>query len=282
MTLSIQNCCPFLICHRIIAVTLVLVVLITGCASQNTPFDPTAYTASGVYVRFLRIEVAHKDVPAFEALMKRVVHAAESAGLSDNYDWLCYREQSNHYWILSFCDGLADFACPPGLGGFVEAIGNKESDVAGEQINKALAELDYSLIWEVVLQQSSPWSTVDEMTTRDHPKARIIERTIVANKEHEHSKAVVEWTNFWGINSYPLPIEGFVVHSGRSNAAWQVVFPKDWKSFQQQYDFASFVRTLDESTQTTFRQLEIALNSTVSDVKHYDGEFARQLSYGAE
>ncbi len=128
--------------------------------------------------------------------MKRMVQAAESAGLPDSHDWLCYREPPNYYWILSFSDGPTDFACPPTLAGLAQAISKTESIAVRDEISQTLTHLKYNPVSEAVWQQESNWSTVKEMKTIEHPKARIIERKILDGKKVKFSAAVVEWTDY--------------------------------------------------------------------------------------
>lgn len=81
---------------------------------------------------------------------------------------------------------------------------------------------------------------------------------------------------------YPSPVEGFVLHSGSTNAAWQVVFPVDWTSYHATGSVSAFVVGLDTTAQARFSELEDTLMTTVSAVEYYDGDFVQGLSYSAK
>jgi len=163
--------------------------------------------------------------------------------------------------------------------GIADHVGRAESETARNEIVTMVAELEYETEWEIVFQQKGSWSTVKEMSTSTHPKARIIERAIRPEKEPAFDAALSKWTAFLVNHRYPLPVEGFVLRSGATGTALQVVFPTDWSSYHGTDSFSAFTATLDARAQRQFADREAALMATVVSVEHYDGDFAPELSF---
>lgn len=248
-----------------------------GCVSSPQP----VLEAEGVYVRHLRVRVPPPQSQAFEAMMTRLVEAATRAGLPEEYDWLCNREPPDRYWLLFFSDSATGFATPSTLRGMVDRVGPTESRTAHAEIMEMFAGIKFETDWEILIRQKESWSTVREMSTSTHPKARIIARSIRAEKLQAFDADLSEMTAFLQANHYPLPVEGFVLHSGDTEAAWQVVFPVDWVS-SSATEFSAFVSELEPAAQSRYADLEEALRATVSGSRRYDAEFARELSYQSE
>ncbi len=179
-----------------------------GCATPGARFSE-ALEADGIHVRHLRFKVKAEQAPALEAMMKRLVEVARSANLAASYDWLCYREQPDRYWLLVFADSAFGFVMPPTLAGFVSHVSSAGGDAARTQTEAMLATLEYEPDWEIVIRQKSKWSTVADMSPATHPKARMLERTVRPGSEAAFDDALAAWTTFLVGHDYPLPIEGF-------------------------------------------------------------------------
>ena len=275
---------PFLRCSFIFKVGLVFagLALASGCATTHAPATATLFDAQGVYVRHLRLRLTPSHTQAFEAMMKRCVEAASGAKLPAPYDWLCYREPPGRYWLLLFSDTLDGFATPGTLVGFADHIGQAKGESALAEIMAMLADLEYETEWEIFSQQKANWSTVEAMSTASHPKARIMDRTIRPGMETAFEAALAARTAFLIDHGYPLPVEGFVIHSGAPQRALQVVFPVDWSAFHETDSFSAFVRGLDEAAQEDYAERKAALMATMTRAEYHDGNFAPELSYRSE
>ena len=258
---------------------LVSLAWILGSAATHAAERETSFEAEGVYVRHLRLRLAPSHTQAFEAMMTRCVVAANEAGLTESYRWLCYREPPGRYWLVLFSDTIDGFATPSTLPGFAKHIGRSESRSAKAEIMAMLAQLEYEIEWEIVIQQKANWSTVDSMSTDTHPKARIMDRTVRPGMETTFEAALAARTAFLRDHGYPLPVEGFVVHSGAPGRALQVVFPVDWSSFHETDSFGAFVRGLDKASQEEYAIRKAALMATMSRAEYMDGSFVPELSY---
>lgn len=257
-------------------------VLVAGCATTRAPDLTLSYGADGVYVRHLRFRITPSHTKDFEEMMKRCVAAASAAKLPDDYAWLCYREPPGRYWLLFFSDTIDGFIPPASLAGFVGHVGRAESVEAASEIMAMLAGLEYVTEWEVVFQQKTNWSSVDNMFTATHPKARIMDRTIRFGMEEAFEAALAARTAFLVEHGYPLPIEGFAMRLGAPGRAMQVVFPVDWASFHETDSFYAFVQRLDEAAQEDYAARKAVLMVTMASAEYYDGDFVRELSYSAE
>lgn len=150
-----------------------LVAVLASSVGCGTARD-RAFEAEGVYVRHLRIRVLPSEEREFETLMTRIVNAAAEADLSEEHDWLCYRELPDKYWLLFFNGSPTGFAVPNTFPGFADYIGQAGSGAAHAEIMAMVAGLDFRPEWEILGQQKASWSTVRDMSTSSHPKARII------------------------------------------------------------------------------------------------------------
>lgn len=246
-------------------------------AQAAVPSPP--FEGDGIHVQHLRINVSPSDLRAFDALMGRLVVAAHAARLGTPYHWLCYREGDNRYWLLFFGESASEFAVPATFEGIAAQIGSAEGAMAKTEIMALESMLHYETEWRLVFQQKMSWSTVAEMSTGTHPKARIIERAVRPGKEAAFNQALDAWTAFLFEHEYPLPVEGFALRSGEFGAALQVVFPADWDTYRRSATFGVFASQLDEKAQQKFADLDAALTSTLAGIRHFDGDFASELSY---
>lgn len=260
---------------------LALGVMPAGCASLRAPHPAASLDADGVFVRHVRLRLAPADTKGFEAVMKRCVEIASAANLPDDHEWLCYRESPGRYWILTFSDSATGFATPRGLPGFVEHIAAFGGDSCRRELRSMLADIEYETEWIVVLQQKASWSTVAEMTTATHPKARIVDRTIRPGMAAAFDEALAARTAFMATQGYPLPIEGFVVRSGAPGRAMQVLFPVDWSSFHAADSFYAFSLQLPPAAQEAYAAHKAALLPTMSRAEYHDASFVAELSYGS-
>jgi hypothetical protein len=239
----------------------------------------TSFEATGVYVRHLRFKVAPSQRHTFETMMRRLVEAATTRKLPEQYDWLCYRESLDRYWLVIFREESKGFSTPPTLSGFVNNIGNAGGKAARREIRAMLSSLQYETDWEIVFQQKQDWSTVTNMSTETRPKAQMVQYVIQPRHERQFDIALRERTQFLVNHSYPLPVEGFVLRSGAEGYALQVVFAVDWNSYKEVDSFSAFVAGLDEKSQHIFAQHEVALKASVARVAHYNGDFAKRPQF---
>lgn len=265
-----------------VAYGLASLALATGCATTGAPAAAASIEADGIYVSHLRLRLAPSHTQAFEALMKRCVAAAGAARLSEDHEWLCYREPPGRYWLLHFSATADGFAFPETLMGFADHVGRAEGEPARAAIMAMLAELEYETEWRLVFQQKSSWSSVESMSTTSHPKARMMDRTIRPGMEAAFDAALTARTAFFVEHAYPLPIEGFATRHGAEGRALQVVFPVDWSSFHATTSFFAFVKGLDEAARADYAARKAALMVTMASAEYYDANFVPELSYGAE
>ncbi|MAG55238.1 MAG: hypothetical protein CMJ83_03005 [Planctomycetes bacterium] len=263
-----------------------IVALTAGCASPDSRAHvrpPVATAANGVFVRHLRVRVDPAHVKDFESLLKLCVATAKAGPRgTDRSDWLCYREPPGRYWLLSFSDTIDGFARPGRLPRFVQQLGSSKGPDAAAEMSRRLTGIPHEIEWEVVLQQKASWSTVGDMNTATHPKARMMERRIRSGHDAAFDRALAARTAFLADHGYPLPIEGFVTRRGDTERAFQVVFPRDWSAFHGTRSFAAFVRAMPPADQTRYARVKAALMATMSGAEWYDASFAPELSFKAE
>ena len=278
-----------MVMSRLVTAAIVLYAALSGlygCA-EMPPSSPVGASnvgggaAEGVFVRRMRIRVTPFQIEKFEALIHRCVRAAEAAGLTEEYDWLVYREPPARYWLIVFGETVDGFAAPDSFASFARHVARAEGPDALDEINVMLTSVEVEIEEKIVNRQYAAWSTVGGMTTATHPKARVVEYTIRRGAGEAFSRALAARTVFLKDHGYVLPIEGFVVLRGASWRATQVVFPVNWSDFHRSNSVDAFVAGLSAPAATEFRELDRALNETISKIEHYDGDFASELSYSA-
>lgn len=250
-----------------------------GCAGPRQA-DVSGFDAEGVLVRHLRVRVAPSHTKDFEALVARCKAAAQDAGLGDEHSWLCYRESPGRYWLLWF--GQDELAIPTGRDGlraFAEHFGRAGDGAALDDIAARLERLEVHQEWNVLHRQHGPWSTVESMSTRTHPMARMMVRSVRPGHEQAFHDALTARTSFLAQRGYPLPIEGFVTLAGSPGTALQVVFPTDWVSFHGTHSFGAFVKALSAEDQAAYADVKARLMETMSRAEFYDGEVLPELSF---
>ena len=260
-------------------------LLSAACVSIGPHAESEAFDADGVHVRHVRLRVAPAQTKDFEALVGRCVKAAQAAGLSDEYDWLCYRESPGRYWLVTFGDEQDGFVIPDSdrpLRTFARHVANQEGASARAEIDQRLAALEYEIEWAVLSRQKKEWSTVESMSTATHSKARVMMRTIIPGQETAFERALAERVAFLHEHGYPLPVEGFVILSGAPGTAMQAVFPRDWPSFHARESFWEFVQRLPESERKEYMRRKEALMRTMLSAEYYDADFLEEASYGAK
>ena len=251
-------------------------------ATESRTGAPHDFGAEGIFARHLRVRLAPSHTKRFEAILEACVAAARRKGLPGSHDWLAYREPPGRYWLIQFADAADGFAIPATLEGFVGHLGRTGSDREHDELMRRLAELEVEVEWEHLLRMKSAWSTVDEMNTATHPKARLIERTIRPGREADFDRALAARTAFLARSGYPLPVEGFTLpHVGSPRRAMQAVFPVAWGSFHESTSFFAFSKTLDEAGQAEYAERKADLLETMSCAEYYDASFVPELSYGA-
>jgi hypothetical protein len=265
----------------------VLVLGLTGCSgavrSGSTPrSEISTEAADGVFVRRLRLRVAPDQVEQFEALMRRCVVAAEAADLPDEYRWLAYREPPSRYWLICFSPTLDGFAPPASFASFVRFLAAAEGPGAVTEVETMLSSINVHTDGVRVGRQFSAWSTVGSMSTVTQPKARVVEYAIRGGAAEELSRALAARTGFLAKHGYELPIEGFVTVQGALPGATQVTFPRNWVDFHRSDSVEAFVARLPEADALEFRELDRALNGTLSGIEFFDGDYAAQLRYNPD
>lgn len=260
---------------------LAVLTLLLACSATTAVSD--TFKADGVYVRHVRLRVAPAQTKAFEGLMERCVEAAQSAELSDDHDWLCYRESPGRYWIVTFSGERDGFTVPGSktpLRTFALSIADREGGAIRGEIAERLGALEYEIEWTLLTRQKKEWSTVDDMSTKTNPKARMMLRTIRPGHEAEFERALTQRTAFFGEHDYPLPVEGFVTLSGAPGTAMQVVFPRDWPSFYARESFWEFVQALPESDREDYMRRKGELMPTMLSAEYYEADHLPDASYG--
>ena len=263
-----------------------LLCALTACASprdRESVEESTAISetpASGVLVRHLRVRCAPAHTKGFEALLQLAVRAAGRA-TSKRDDWLCYREPPGRYWLVLFGAPTKDARSGDGLARFVHAAFAEEKRPVRREASRLLGAIEYEVEWDLLTQQKPTWSTVDDMSTSTHPKARLMLRTVRPGAERAFDRALRRRTAFLATHGYPLPIEGFVVRSGAQNSAIQVVFPTDWPSFHDKLSFGPFVKQLEPSARAEYARRKEALLQTMSRAEFYDASFVPEMSFSS-
>jgi len=246
--------------------TLLVLAALSACA-QLPEAPPVA--AEGTLVRHRRVRLAPAHTRGFEAVLEACTQAAGASAWSA--PWLCYRESPGRYWLVTFAGEDGRFAEPRGLSGFVGALAPDALD--------DLAALELEVEWEWEFQQAAAWCTADEVSTKTHPKARMMLRTVRPGREAEFAAALTARTAFLAEHGYPLPIEGFLMRRGDRTQAVQVVFARDWSSFHAADSFKAFVEGLDEPARADYAGRKATLMGTMSRAEFHDADLIEDLSY---
>lgn len=249
------------------SILLVPLLALAACAAPRPA--PVPVEAEGTLVRHRRVRLAPYHTQDFEAVLRACVAGAEEDGSAAG--WLCYRESPGRYWLVTFASEDGELEEPPGLEGFVETFAPEALD--------DLRALELEVEWEWELQQAEDWSTVREMSTDTHPKARMMLREVRPGREAEFAAALTARTAFLAEHGYPLPIEGFVMRRGDASLAVQVVFPRDWSSFHGAESFGAFIDSLDGEARAEYARRKAALMETMSRAKFLHASFAPELSH---
>ena len=236
--------------------------------------------ASGTLVRHVRVRLAPMHTKSFEALLALCVRSAKRAKL-DDAPWLCYREPPGRYWLVLFGSHARDAReSGDAVVDFARRVFAKENRAARREVMRLLDELEYEVEWNISTQQKRAWSTADDISTKTHPKARLMLRSVRPGAEKAFERALARRTAFFAEREYPLPIEGFVVRRGLPGTAVQVVFPTNWPSFHESLSFGRFVKSLDEKARADYAKRKQALMLTMSRAEFYDASFVPELSFG--
>jgi hypothetical protein len=265
---------------------LVFALLVPAACTTVDPAAVTdAFAADGVHVRHVRLRIAPAQTGDFEALLARCVGIAEAAKLSDDHDWLAYRESPGRYWLVTFSDERDGFSIPTSdraLRTFALHLAAIESEDAVAEMEQRLGALEYELEWSILTRQKREWSTVEDMSTSSHPKARMMMRTVRSGEEAAFERALAERTAFLLAKGYPLPVEGFVTLTGLPGTAMQVVFPRDWTSFHAAESFWQFAQRLPEADHDEYTRLKEALMPTMASAEYLDAEHLPAASYTSQ
>lgn len=263
----------------------VLLVLSLGCqgSQDRLATRSQSFPAEGIFVRHLRLRLDPAHTQDFEALIARCRQVAEDAKLSAQHEWLCYRESPGRYWLLTYGESADSFAVPRGrdpLLSFAQHTATAAGKDSAAKIDALLEGLDYEIEWLVVFQQKLAWSSVEEMSTGDNPKARMMLRRIRKGMAADFDVALTARTAFLKEHGYPLPIEGFATVIGDPRIQFQVTFPVDWPSFYSRDSFKAFVEGLSEEARIDYAQRKAALMRCMDLAEYFDGDFLPELSYG--
>ena len=267
----------------LLALVALVLSLTTACATSPPIARTETYAATGVFVRHLRLRIAPAQTRDFEALMERCVAAAAAARLPEGDDWLCYRESPGRYWIVTFADerdAPAVTRRPAPLRAFVRRIAGAGRAAGLAEAERRLAELEYVVEWNLLMRVKHDWSTVVEMATAEHPKARMMRRTVRPGREADFERALTARTAFFREHGYPLPIEGFVVLEGLPGNAIQLVFPRDWRSFHATESFWEFVQSRPEDERADYAARKAALMETMASAEYHEADFVPAASFG--
>lgn len=255
---------------------LISFTLVPGCVSREA--GAPAYAAQGVHTRHLRIRVTPEQTGHFEDLMRLCVDAVkERAEGTAAAGWLCYREPPGRYWLVSFADEPGAFTHADGLEGLVGSVAERAPSHRRE-LWQRLRSLEHELDWEIVARQKAAWSTVEDVDTDQHPKARMMMRSVKPGMEAAFDAALTRRTAFLAEHAYPLPIEGFATLRGDRSVQLQVVFPLDWPTFHGSLSFGAFVKGLAEEARQDYARRKAALMRTMSNAAWYDGSYVGELS----
>jgi len=255
-----------------------------ACAVLETHAVTDRYDADGPFLRHVRLRVAPAHTQDFEALMARLVAAAESAELTDDWHWLCYLESPGRYWIVTSSETRDGFPVPRSqrpLRAFARAVVDQASLAARTDVVRRLATLEYEIEWVLEARGKAAWSNAKVMSTAEQPKARLMVRTVRPGQEAAFERALAERVDFLVAHDYPLPIEGFVTLSGAPGTALQVVFARDWPSFHERESFWQFVQHLPEAARDAYMQRKAALMRTMASAEYYHGDFRAGASHAS-
>ncbi|MEC9374189.1 MAG: hypothetical protein VYC34_10115 [Planctomycetota bacterium] len=269
-----------------LALLLPLTLLSTGCATLWAPTSAdrleSAAQPEGVYVRHIRLRVAPADVADFESLMHDLAVAATRANLAPEHAWLCYAEPPCRYWLISFGETPGGAVAEQSFESFARRIAAESGAMPRGDLNQRLAAIDVREDWSHLHRQTLRWSTVEQMTTATHPKARMVLYRIDKDRIADFDRAMVERTAFLIENEYPLPIEAFLRLNTARAEAIRVVFPVDWPSFYERDSMDAFQGRLDDAQAARLEELDQQLIETVTWMEYFDADFIPRLNFGAE
>ncbi len=237
---------------------------------------PESETRLGIFVRETVFRVSPKHAAEWEAAVRDISTAAAKSN-SSVHNWLLYKAGPFVYWMIQFSETLDSI---PTEMSFHSAF----ADLAGAQdyLNalSRLLKTDFEITRDIICQQDSYWSTVAEMSTDTHPKARVSDYWVRPGDEDAFDKLQKQLTSLLVEIGYPFPVESFRPRFGAPRVSQVVTFADSWESFHGANSLdalANEAGKLNELDALRTRRASLVLREV-----HHDLDFEPSLSYGAE
>ncbi len=250
---------------------LLLSLIITfSVSAQNN--DKNENERLSIFVREVAIKVEPEDANKWEKAMQKMVEAYVKTG-SDKLEWLLYRSQPNEFWIIMFGDSLEDVPDE-------EEINNAFIGTQGEPEYKEALELfaqtEFEVTRDIVCQQDEYWGTVKAMSTKTHPKARVVDYWVKPGSETEFDNIQQQYVALLQKMNYPYPVEGFRPRIGAPRVSQVVTFPDNWGNYLGINDLSEWVKKMNK--QTELDEINNEMSRVIIKSSYHDLDFVKELS----
>ena len=267
---------------RVLAgVAYVVVLFMCGCKPNPKLNSNAAINPTGVFAQLLRIDTQNKS-DQFEKLMAELSKVADSANLPNPYHWICYRETSDYYWLLTISDSVDNFKYSGNIYDFAATLSDFAPPEKREEIlvfGEVLKDLP---VVQNVTQQFAAWSTTNNVESRDYPYSRVVIYHVKESEILEFHENMSKLIDFLERNKTTLQVEGFLAEPTTSNIAWQVIFLPRNTSFEDIHLNYKFSNGLPPHLKVELTSILGKIKVNTHKIQFIDGRRVDKLSYGTQ
>ncbi len=225
-----------------------------------------------IYVREVALRVAPGDALKWEEAMQKMVEAYVKTNTAE-LEWLLYRSKPNEYWIIMFGDSLEDIPDEEDINyAFTGTPGETEYKEALE----LFAQTEFEIIRDIICQQDDFWGTVKAMSTKTHPKARVIDYWIKPGSETEFDKIQQKYVALLQSMNYPYPVEGFRPRIGAPRVSQVVTFPDNWENYFGINDLSGWAKKLHMEEE--LNEINVEISQVIMRSTYHVLDFVKEFS----
>lgn len=156
-------------------------------------------------------QVAPDDAAAFEAVVKKVVEAAELAALGEEHGWVFW-QSGFMYGLYGNVEDMAQFDDPDA---FMRAFQGTAGEAMLMEAFEEFGALDYDVLSREVVEAPPGWSYTPETSyAEETPLARAYEAWMKPGTEMKADELSKEWVAFLKEVGYGYEAVGLRVHFG--------------------------------------------------------------------
>ena len=183
--------------------------------------------------------VAPGDIPAFEEAVKKVVKAAELAGLSDQFSWYIWQNGST-FGLYAPVESMAEFDDPEA---FMKAFAGTPGEALLMEAFGEFSNLDTETIAREVLEAVPGWSYQPEqpIVTGEANFAQVYEAWMKPGTEEQTDEEGKAWAAFMKELGYGYASAGMRVHFGDTGRTIWVTWYNDRMAYEGENSFEKLV-----------------------------------------